>query len=289
MPVFVSTTFAQNQSSVLDVIGTLIKYNIYNIELGSIHRYKADLHYKLLETNCKYITHNFFPPTSDRFILNIASTDESILRRSLMFIKQAIDFAELIGAEIYTIHPGFLIDPAGESRSSKIYDFEFPYNSSAITTSNYLRCFEIFLNSLNEISSYIRNKPITVAVETQGSVSKKFFMLFSKPKDFSIFFKEIQNINIGINLNLGHLNLAANAWGFDKYKLVEMIKPLIVAVEVSHNDGAEDSHQALKSDGWYMNLLKDDFFRNIPVIFEGRCLDIHEVVQSYQQLRDILE
>lgn len=288
MTIFVSTTFADNQSSVLDVIESLTENNIHNIELGSIHRPEGDLDSRLKRKNCNFLTHNFFPPTTDRLVLNISSTDNEIRSRSLGFIKNAIDFSELIGATIYTIHPGFLVDPAGESLSAKNYDFDFS-SATAASVGDYHSCYNIFLDSLCEIDDYVRNKSITVAIETQGSVSKKDLILFSRPQDFTVFFKKNLSEKIAINLNLGHLNLAASAWGFDRYEFVEMLKPGIAAVEVSHNNGVEDDHQALEPDSWYTDLLKDDFFRHIPVIFEGRNLAINEVVRSYTLLRKNLE
>ena len=289
MPVFVSTTFATDGSSVYETVKVLAERNILNIELGSTHKYENDLHSKLIGIGGNYITHNFFPPINERLVLNIASTDERIRHKSLQFMRHAIDFAERIGAGIYTIHPGFLIDPTGESRTLKNYDFDFSSISSPITSSDYKKCFKIFINSLNEISSYVENKHIIIAVETQGSVSKKDFVIFSKPEDFSTFLSENQNPKIGINLNLAHLHLASNAWRFDMHELVETLKSRIVAVEVSHNNGVEDEHQALRPNTSYMSLLRDNFFKHVPVIFEGRNLSIDEVVLSYDLLRNNLE
>lgn len=289
MSVFVSTTFSTDGSSVYESVKVLAERNIFNIELGSIHRYEDNLYSKLMEVGCNYITHNFFPPADERLVLNMASTDERIRHKSLQFMKHAIDFAECIGAEIYTIHPGFLTDPIGEGCSLKNYDFDFSPPFLPITSSDYKKCFKIFLNSLNEITSYVENKNIIIAVETQGSVSKKDFVIFSKPEDFFVFSGENRNPKIGINLNLAHLQLASNVWKFDMYELVETLKPRIVAVEISHNDGVEDEHRALQTNAWYMNLLRDNFFKYVPVIFEGRNLPIDEVVRSYDLLLNNLE
>ncbi len=289
MPVFVSTTFAAKQSSVIKTIRLLTEQGIFNIELGSIHKNEDNLNYKLQDKGCNYIIHNFFPPVLERFILNISSKDERIRIRSVEFIKQALDFAVKLGASIYTIHPGFLVEPTGESRSKDNYDFEFLLSTHKSLITDYIEGYEIFLRSLKVITGYIKDKSIRLAVETQGSVSKRDFILFSRPEDFRRFFRQELNNEIGINLNLGHLNLAAGAWGFDKYEAVEMLKPRIVALEVSHNDGIEDSHQALRSDGWYMHLFQDSYFKKIPVIFEGRDLSIDDVVRSYTLLYEILE
>lgn len=275
-----------NQSSIIDAVRELAENNIFNIELGSIHRHEKKLLSLLKNMEYNFIIHNFFPASKERFILNIASINTDVRERSLEFIKGAVDFAERINAKLYTIHPGFLIDPVEESKSLEDYDFNFDTQRIDPSPSTYDRCSAHFLDSLNRIAAYIKDKKLKIAVETQGTVSKKDVMFFSKPSDFSLFFKENKNKNIGINLNLGHLNLAVNAWGLDMYEVIEMIKPHLFAVEVSHNSGLKDEHAALKPDGWYMDILKNDFFKKIPIIFEGRNLTIQEVISSHLLLKN---
>ena len=289
MSVFISTTFAQSNSSVLEAVRKLVENNIRNIELGSIHRYEEGLDKKLLEIGGNYITHNFFPPVDERIILNIASVDNAIRKKSITFIKGAIGFAEKIGAEIYTIHPGFLEDPLGESKSSEKYDFKFPSEDLSSPHPNYQACNENLFRSLCEIGAYLDGKNVKITIETQGSFTKKNTVLFSKPDEFIYFMNSIQNPQIGINLNLGHLNLASRVWGFDKTQVLEIVKPRLLAVEVSHNDGVEDDHQALRLNSWYLNILRNYSFKDIPVVFEGRNLEINQVVDSYLLLANILE
>lgn len=288
MPVFVSTTFMPLESSIIEAVSMLKKYNIFNIELGSIHRPQDNLIMELNKLGCNYMTHNFFPPEEERLILNIASKNEDVINKSLDFIKNAIDFAIGIGAQIYTIHPGFLAEPTDESRSSDNFDFNFLPADPQTLSMEYDKCYGIFLGSLKRISQYIENKPIKIAIESEGSVSKKEFMFFSKPHDFSRLLDEDLSEKIGINLNLAHLNLAANAWGFDKAETIELLRPKIMAVEVSHNNGMEDDHCALNPGSWYMDILKDEYFKTIPVVFEGRNLAVDEVCASYKLLCKIL-
>lgn len=274
-----------SQSPVRQAIGMLKSIGVCNIELGSIHCYEEGLISFLKQQGSNYLMHNFFPPPQERFILNIASVDEGVRRKSLDFIRNSVDVAEEIGCRIYTIHPGFISDPEAESASLDNYDFQFA--SSTLSKELRQKSWDNFFASLIDISFYVKGKKITVALETQGSVSKKDFMLFSTLKDFFSFLNDSRADNIGVNLNLAHLNLSSKAWGYDMFRAIDMLKPRIKAVEVSHSDSSRDSHQALAKDGWYIDLLRDDFFKTVAVIFEGRDLSLTKVEQSYQILNDV--
>lgn len=286
MPVFISTTFAPLGSSVVETVNLLKDRGIKNIELGSIHRRDSDLFSSLKSSKCNFLTHSFFPPGEERFVINIASLSESKRRKSIDFIKNSIDFSIKINASIYTIHPGFLVEPEKESPSSDNYDFIFSDERVGNILDAHTEGFYIFKESLSELSSYIKNKPIKLAIETQGSVSKNNFMIFSRPADFKLFLEWEIDEKIGININLAHLNLASNVYGFNKTEAIGILKSRIFAVEVSHNDGWEDEHHALYKNAWYMDILKDRYFKNIPVIFEGRDIAIDEVINSYNLLEN---
>lgn len=289
MPIFVSTTFINNGSSVIEAVDLLASKNIFNIELGSIHCFEKDIEDKLMDIkdDFNFLMHNFFPPSKERFILNIASTDNSVRNRSLSFIKKSIDFALKIDTRIYTIHPGFLVDPIGESKKSINYDFDFG-DTGSLNFLQYNEYFKRFIESVNIIDDYIAEKNIKVAIETQGSFNKKDFMFFDKANDYCSFCRKNNSEKIGINLNLGHLNLASQAWGFDKNRVIEILGSKLIAVEISHNEGKEDEHRSLKANTWYTAILKNEVFSQIPVIFEGRGLKIDKVLESYDLLVDIL-
>lgn len=287
MPAFVSTSVFANGTPVEWAVESLLDLGITNIELSSIHEQEENLLATVCHFDVHFLTHNFFPPLKDRTILNIASTDEGVRRRSLGFIQQAIDFAERLGAAVYTIHPGFLTDPLGESRSTGNYDFRFDKLKPGEVAARHAQCFENFLKSLQEIGSYLDGKDVKVAVETQGSVGEKDQVLLARREEMEKFLTSIRNDRIGINLNLGHLNLAAAAWGFDRKEFAAKVQSKIFVVEVTHNDGVTDEHKALRQGEWYMEILKDGFFADVPLIFEGRFTPENEIVESYELLKGL--
>ena len=107
-----------------------------------------------------------------------------------------------------------------------------------------------------------------------------------KPKEYEEFMANYSASNIGINLNIGHLNLAANAFRFNREDFVDLIIDYIVAMELSHNDGVEDQHLPLKSDGWYWDLIYDSRFKHIYKILEFRNTHIEEIVKNIHLIQE---
>ncbi len=284
MSAYVSTTVFPNSTSVESAIESLLDLGIHNIELGSVHNHEENIMATIAHYDAKFLTHNFFPPAPGRLVLNIASADEKIRKASMVFIKEAIDFAEKMDIPLYTIHPGFVADPVGESDLTDNHDFRFAPDA----TGDAKTAFENFLNSIYEIDKYLEHKDVKVAVETQGAVEKKDLVLLARPQELDKFLKTVISEKIGLNLNLGHLNLAATAWGFDRKEFVEKAKQDIFAVEVTHNEGVNDEHKPLKAKSWYLEILKDEFFRTVPVIFEGRFTNENDILDSFNMLASIV-
>ena len=87
---------------------------------------------------------------------------------------------------------------------------------------------------------------------------------------FEKLFNAVDSKYLGLNINLGHLNLASKAFNFSRSDFIDIIKEKIFAFEISHNDRENDDHKLLKNDEWYWDIIEDHKFENIPMIYEGR-------------------
>ena len=114
--------------------------------------------------------------------------------------------------------------------------------------------------ALDEVIEYATSKTVKIAIETEGSLKKKDHLLMQNPKEYEEFIDRYNPVDIGINLNIGHLNLSANAFDFDRIAFVDLVQDHIVAMELSHNDGLEDQHQPLQSGEWYWEIIHDSRF-----------------------------
>ena len=91
--------------------------------------------------------------------------------------------------------------------------------------------------------------------------------------------------DIGLNLNIGHLYLSANAFNYNWKDLVDSISRYVFAMELSHNDGFEDQHLPLISEGWYWDLINDLRFKNIHKILEFRNTSIKDILNNIKLIR----
>ena len=56
-----------------------------------------------------------------------------------------------------------------------------------------------------------------------------------------------------------------------------MLKPYIVAIELSHNNGIEDQHLPLKKNQWYWKIINDPDFSEMYKILEFRNTSIEKI------------
>ena len=272
--IFLSTTFSPDEATLSSALDICKDNRLNSIEIGSNHCFEEDYDY-LFNYDFKYLVHNYFPIPEKTFVLNVASSDNEIFQRSISHICNSIDFCERIGAELYTFHPGFLIDPRGSNISNENYDFQ--WDSGRLASKNYEGAWERMIAAVCEVARYARGKKVKLAIETEGSFYQRNHLLMQKPEEYERWFKLFSLDEIGVNLNIGHLNLATKAFNFKREDFIDLIADYVVAMELSHNDGIEDQHLPLEPDGWYWPLIQDERFRSSFKILEFRNSDINQI------------
>ena len=281
--IFVSTAYAKDNSKISDILLMCKKANISNIELGSNHVYEKNFIKIVNQYDFSFLVHNYFPIPKKSFVVNIASSNEHIRNLSIKHIKKAILFCKETNSKLYTFHPGFVGDPLKASKSKKNYDFIWKQNG---VRKSYKLAFNYMLNSLKTIVNFAKKNHVRVALETEGSSKKKDnFGLMQKPEEYRKLFEYFTPKDLGINLNVGHLNLASKAFEFSKVKFVDDIEDYIVAIELSHNNGIEDEHLPIKKKAWYWPILERNKFVNIPKILEYRNCNIDKIKKSIEMLK----
>ena len=272
--IFVSTTFAKDDSRISDVLKICKKEKVFNIELGSNHIYENNFKRIINKYNFKFIIHNYFPIPKKSFVVNIASLNKKIRDLSLQHIKKAIIFCKETNSKLYTFHPGFLYDPISASRSKENYDFIWRNKN---LKKNRNLAYKQMLLSLKKIVNFAKKKQIKIAIETEGSFRKKNLCLMQTPEEYKKLFYYFSPSDLGISLNIGHLNLASRAFNFSRKKFVDGIKNYIVALELSHNNRLDDQHLPLKKNAWYWKIINDLSFAKAYKILEFRNTGIKRI------------
>ena len=151
--IFVSTTFAKDDSKISDVLAACKKENISNVELGSNHIYEKNFKKIIQQYNFRFLVHNYFPIPRKSFVVNIASPNKKIRTISIQHVKKAINFCKVTNSKLYTMHPGFLADPINAGRAKSNYDFIWDNNN---LNGNYNLAFNYMLSSLKKIVNFAK-------------------------------------------------------------------------------------------------------------------------------------
>jgi sugar phosphate isomerase/epimerase len=278
---YVSTTFIEDRKSLRDALILCSDSMIHNIEIGSNHIFE---NYEFVHDYCfNFLVHNYFPVPEEPLVVNLASIDDRIRRRSVVHISGAIDFCAEIGAELYTFHPGFITDPSGSNRGGDNFDFQWDRNQ--LSRSNYVSAWNNMVAAISEVVEYARSRKVRIAFETQGSFHKSDHLLMQQPEEYERLLALFAPEDLGVNLNIGHLILAANAFGFSRESFVNQVADRVVAMELSHNDGAEDQHLPLQESGWYWDLILDERFVSTYKILEFRNTNIKKIGENLEMIK----
>ncbi|MFH1982555.1 MAG: TIM barrel protein [Pseudomonadota bacterium] len=279
-PLYVSTTFLEGDgTSIATALARLSEVAADGVELGSTHRPDPRFLEIVQESSWERIlVHNYCPPADIPMVVNIASLDPRIAGESIVHIKRCIDFAVRVGARLYTLHPGFMVEPDRPGSTTANYDFVF---SSA--RYDHQAAWDRMAASLEEILHHAAARGVPVALESAGSMRHPDKLLLQRPEEFAELRRRFGG-EIGINLNLSHTVLASRAGRFSATDLIAEIAPLIRAVEVSHCDLVDDQHRALVPDSFvfdYLPCLPD----TVPLILELRNVDTVDLKYSLGLLR----
>lgn len=276
--IFVSTG-AFGQQDVEDVVQQSLLENINYIELssGASHR-SSNLSSMLAEVTSdklRFLVHNYFPVPRRPFVLNLASDDREMLKKTHEHCKLAIDIAAEVGAPFYSVHAGFCIHLRPENLGQKLHGKEISKDKAKA----------IFFESVQMLGEYAATKNVIVAVE--NNVCSGFnlregqndFLLGVTGDDLEELMQAVNMRNVRLLLDVAHLNVSANALSFNATKTIEQIAPWVIACHLSDNDGQTDSNQVLTSESWFWRPLAQHL-KTTPVwvleVYEITPQVIHE-------------
>jgi sugar phosphate isomerase/epimerase len=282
-PVYASTTYLTGTGTdVLAAVGELATIGLDGIEIGSTHaprpwaRTAADI--RELWPGA-VVTHNYFPPAERELIVNLASADDGIRTASIAHAHHCLACAAEIGASVYTVHPGFLAEVLARAQvGADNYDFRFSNERSPRE-----RAFVRMLRALETLAAEAQRLGVTLAVETEGSVTSADVLLLETPQEFERLFAELGDA-VQLNLNLAHTALAARHHGYDMGEFIAQFASRFVFCELSHNDRVRDQHRPIPADSWVLDWLPR-LPAGLPLVLEFRDASLAAVAESARTVR----
>ena len=296
--VYISSSCIKGATSYSEAIDFIISTGIKNIEISGNHKYLNNLELeallkKYINNEVNFIFHNYFPTPQKEIVMNILSRKKEYFDNSIQIIKNAINLAKETNTHLYGIHPGYL-------RDAIVKKGKFNFFGEKSSIDNAIEFYKTKFKKIYE-NLEINQKKTLFGLEN-------LFPNFDKSNDsFMCSFEEIDEIlnipfikksNLGIILDLGHLNISSNILNFDKKnflnKIIDLHSDKIYEVHISENQGEFDTHDEVMPNSWQLNVLKE--FRNtgtsaFPTRFtlESRNLSSDKIKKNYELILEALK
>lgn len=185
-----------------------------------------------------FLLHNYFPAPVKDFVLNLASSDATVIHQSIEMCKEAIDLAEELGIPFYSLHCGFTFNADGRNlgNASQMNLPRIPIEEAK----------RIFVGNLSAVCRYAANRHVKIAIENnvlaEFASKEQGAYLGVTPKDLLEILDMADQPNLGVLLDLAHAKVSDNFLGFGLQRMVDMVKHHIIAVHISENDGRHDQN-----------------------------------------------
>ncbi len=279
MSIYVSTSCLSKLYTFSQILDVYSKLGITNVELGVCNDSTWDLTKRIKKYGFNYIIHHYFPPPQKPFIINLASQDKQILKKSINQMTKSIDFCADFNINFFSFHAGFRVDP----------DIDLKFSFSSIP--EYENSFNIFKESVEKIVDYANRKSVKVAIE--NNVLSEYNLVDGRNKlllmcelwEFERLFDEIASKNLGVLLDIGHLKVTSNLLEFDANRFIAELKDKTFVVHVHENNGRLDEHRCLRKGDWSLDIVNRYFkSKDIPIVLECKCNNEKELENALMLL-----
>jgi sugar phosphate isomerase/epimerase len=213
--------------------------------LADLQTLRPDIHFQI---------HNYFPPPADPFVLNLGSLDTLVGERSVAHVEQALEWCVALGADRYSFHAGFLLDPKVDELGKRI-------PSRSLFDRD--ECIEVFVNRVTRLAEIADRLGISLMIENNVLSAKNAHefsgnpLLMCDPQECQEIMRMLPD-SVKQLIDVAHLKVSANSLNFDPSTMFEVCHERIAGYHLSDNNGLEDSNQAFDEDAWFWPHLKKD-------------------------------
>lgn len=238
-----------------DVSAELLSAGVKNVELSG-GAYSATLLSDLetLAPDVNFQIHNYFPPPLDPFVLNLGSLDAVVGERSVAHVEQALEWCVALGADRYSFHAGFLLDPKVDELGKRIPSRSLFDRDESI---------DVFVSRVSRLVEIAARAGVRLMIENNVLSARNALEFSANPLlmcDPQECLKVLEMLpdNIGLLVDVAHLKVSANSLDFDPSQMFEVCHERIAGHHLSDNNGLEDSNKPFDNDAWFWPHLRSE-------------------------------
>lgn len=257
------------------------KNNFKSIELSGGFEFEYDVLQKLKilkkKHNFKYLIHNYFPPPKKNFVINLASSDSDLRRKSIEHCIKSINLCRELEIPLYSFHAGFCLDIKIKNLNNKILYGKYDRDKSKYF---FFKSFEVLNKYSQDIEIYIENNVFNNLNLNQLSNLNPFLM--SNSSEIIQFKKQI---DFKLLLDIAHLYVSSKTLNLNFDDEIFNLKDFSDYLHISNNNGLHDQNLGLNKDCQILNSLSIFNFSLIKYI----TLEIYSGIKSICDSMSLLD
>lgn len=265
--IYVSTSCVKTKR-ISEAIELLARSGFVNIELsGGTDFYdglEEDVFALKNKFSLNYISHNYFPPPREHFVLNLASLNNELYDKSIEYLIGAIMLSRRLQAPCFGFHAGFFLDLCVSDLGHPIAkDTLFDKEESV---KRFCDGFKLLQNAADaRLDLYIENNVLM----NSGLPYQIPFMLLT----FNDYVKLKQQIEFKLLLDIGHLKVSCQSLSLNFSNETKAMASSSNYFHVSENNGLLDEHAEVTEDSNIWNLTKSFITKDSIVTLEITGID----------------
>ncbi len=280
--IYVSSSCVR-QRYIAEAVEALAKNGVCNIELSGGTEYYEDLIRDLRSLKqtygLNYACHAYFPPPKVPFVVNLASCNDYIYKRSLEHYVQCIDMLKSMDIKILSIHAGFLVeigteDIGGRLNRRIIYDEGEAYDRFF---SAYERIRHLCIQ--NRICLFLENN--VLSTDNYTEFGKHNYMMMT---DYTSIMRMKEILDFDLLLDLGHLHVSANTLKLNYGEECRKLKSHVRWIHISENNGFSDEHKPLTEESEIFRMFLELYHPRLNVTLETNG-DVGEIVAGIEMVK----
>ncbi|MEW5984346.1 MAG: sugar phosphate isomerase/epimerase family protein [Acidobacteriota bacterium] len=281
--VYISSTSFRNRS-LAHVLAGAHEVGAGAVELSALDDWDPGA---VLRSPHRFLLHNYCPPPSAPFVLNVASSDPETLDRSLAHCRAAIDLSAVLGAPVYAAHAGYATGLAPELLGNPRAQAGLPVDAMDSYEDTYAR----LVASARTLTTYARSRGIRFLIENHclsamsGPPGRRLLPMVTS-QELRRLVADVGDESFGVLADVGHLNVSAQALGFDRVAFLDDLGPCIGGFHLSDNDGVVDEHRGFGRDAWFMPIVRE--YRCLPITIELNRAATDEIRRTLDVVASLL-
>ncbi len=239
------------------------------VKTGNLDELLVDLEERY---GISFICHNYFPVPAEPLVLNMASLDDAIYRKTIDHYRNALDLSMRVGSSRFGLHAGYRLD-IPVSQIGRLITRKPLYDRD--------RSLARFVEGIMELQQHAAG--ITIYVEN-NVISRRNFDEFGHDNPFFCTDADgvealMDNVDCCFLLDLGHLKVSAATLGLSFSDQLSRLCPLSDYWHLSDNDAVEDAN-------WPVSADSDLFLQLLEYKGKARVLTLETFLHSRAELAE---